>query len=198
MDDAAIEKLGLRPLQPTLERIGAIADRKALAQALGSSLRADLDVLNATKLHTDRLFGLWVAQDLDNPARYIPFVLQGGLGLPDRSYYLESSARMATIRDKYQAHIALVLTLAKIPDADAKAARIFALEHHIAAVHWSRVDSEDVLKANNHWLPVLIGKCISRQRTSRASPNSPSGSRAPSLESQHSLQVSRLKRGRTI
>ena len=151
MDDAAIEKLGLRPLQPTLDRIGAIADRKALAQTLGSSLRADLDVLNATKLYTDRLFGLWVAQDLDNPARYIPFVLQGGLGLPDRSYYLESSARMATIRDKYQAHIALVLTLAKIPDADAKAARIFALEHHIAAVHWSRVDSEDVLKANNHW-----------------------------------------------
>jgi putative endopeptidase len=151
MDEAAIETQGLRPLEPALARISAIADRKALAQVLGASLRTDVDVLNFTNFYTDHIFGLWVAQDLNDPGRYAAFLLQGGLGLPDRDYYLDSSARMAAIRDKYQAHIALVLKLAHIADADAKAARIFDLEHRIAAAHWPRVDSEDVIKGNNYW-----------------------------------------------
>jgi predicted metalloendopeptidase len=151
MDAEAIERQGLRPLEPALARISAIADRKALAQLLGGTLRADVDVLNSTKFYTDNLFGLWVAQDLNNPGRYTAYLLQGGLGMPDRDYYLDSSARMTAIRDKYQAHIASVLKLAQITDANAKAAHIFALEHRIAAVHWSRVDSEDVIKGNNHW-----------------------------------------------
>jgi putative endopeptidase len=151
MDEAAIEKLGLRPLEPQLARIAAIADRKALAEILGAELLADVDALNSTNFYTDRIFGLWVAQDLNDPKSYAAFLLQGGLGMPDREYYLDSSARMAAIRDKYQAHIARVLALAHIADADAKSKRIFELEHRIAAAHWPRVDSEDVLKANNHW-----------------------------------------------
>jgi putative endopeptidase len=151
MDEAAIETQGLRPLEPALARISAIADRKALAQVLGASLRADVDILNATNFYTDNIFGLWVAQDLSDPSRYAAFLLQGGLGMPDREYYLDSSVRMAAIRDKYQSHIALVLKLAHIADADAKATRIFDLEHRIAAAHWPRVDSEDVIKGNNHW-----------------------------------------------
>ena len=71
--------------------------------------------------------------------------------MPDRDYYLDASPRMAEIRTRYQAHIAAVLKLAGIPDGDAKAARIFGLEHRIAEAHVSRVDSEDVLKGNNHW-----------------------------------------------
>ena len=59
-----------------------------------------MDVLNATNLYTDNLFGLWVAQDLDSPTRYAPFLLQGGLGMPDRDYYLDPSPRMAEIRDQ--------------------------------------------------------------------------------------------------
>ena len=152
MDEQAVEKRGLRPIQPALARIAAIADRKALARVLGASLRADVDVLNSTNLYTDNLFGLWVAQDLNDPSRYSAFLLQGGLGMPDRDYYLDSSARMGAIRDKYKAHISNVLQLAHIADADAQAARIFELERRIAAVHWSRADSEDVLKGNNHWL----------------------------------------------
>jgi putative endopeptidase len=152
MDEETIEKRGLRPLEPKLARIAAIVDRKTLAQVLGASLRADVDVLNSTNLYTDNLFGLWVAQDLNDPARYSAFLLQGGLGMPDRDYYLNTSARMSAIRDKYQRHIARVLELAHIDDANTKAARIFELERRIAAAHWSRVDSEDVLKGNNHWL----------------------------------------------
>jgi putative endopeptidase len=58
---------------------------------------------------------------------------------------------MAAIRDKYQAHIAAVLALAHVSDAAAKAARIFTLERRIAQAHWTRTQSEEVLKGNNHW-----------------------------------------------
>jgi len=151
LDEKAIESRGLEPLRPALEDVAAISDDRALARALGGTLRADVDVLNNTNLHTANLFGLWVAQDLDDPGRYSPFLLQGGLGMPDRDYYLDASPRMAEIRARYQAHIASVLKLAGIPDGDAKAAGILALERRIAEAHASRVDSEDVLKGNNHW-----------------------------------------------
>jgi len=151
MDEARIEAKGLEPLQPTLRRIAAISDAKELARALGSTLRADVDVLNSTQLHTDNLFGLWVAQDLNDPSRYSPFLLQGGLGMPDRDYYVGASPRMADIQSRYKAYIVSMLRLGGIPDGEAKAARIFELEHRIAEVHSSRTDSEDVLKGNNHW-----------------------------------------------
>ena len=151
MDAAGIEQQGLEPLQSRLERIAAISNRHELARALGATLRADVDALNNTQFHTDNLLGLWVAQDLDDPTRYAPILLQGGLVMPDRDYYLNPSQHMATIRDKYHAHIAAVLRLAGIADADAKAGRIFELERRIAAVHWTRADSEQVRKADNHW-----------------------------------------------
>ena len=151
MDEAAIERLGTRPLEEGLKHIAAIKDRSGLAHALGQTLRADVDILNSTNLYTENLFGLWVAQDLDDPARYSPFLLQGGLGMPDRDYYLNPSQPMADIRTRYQAHIEALLTLAKVPDAQQQAARIFSLEQRIAQAHWSRAQSEEVLKGNNHW-----------------------------------------------
>ena len=151
MDEARIEQLGLKPLAAALARIDTIADRSQLAQALGQQLRADVDVLNSTNFYTQNLFGLWVAQDLDTPASYSPFLLQGGLVMPDRDYYLSAAAPMAAIREKYQAHIAAVLELAGVPDARTKAGRVFALERYIAEAHSSRADSEDVKKGNNHW-----------------------------------------------
>jgi len=151
MDAARIEQLALTPLAPLLKDIDAIGDRASLARALGGTLRADVDVLNSTNLHTENLFGLWVAQDLSDPTHYSPFLLQGGLGMPDRDYYLNPSQKMADIRTRYQAHIAAVLALAHITGGEAKAARIFDLERRIAAVHASRAESEEVLKGNNHW-----------------------------------------------
>ncbi|HEU0091934.1 MAG TPA: M13 family metallopeptidase, partial [Vicinamibacteria bacterium] len=150
-DEAAIEAKGLAPLQPTLDRIHAIKDRQALGRVLGGTLRADVDALNNTNFYTDNLFGLWIAQDLDDPTRYVPFLLQGGLDMPDRAYYLDPSPRMAEIRTRHQAHIAKVLLLAHVPEAQAKAARIFDLERRIAQAHWNREDSSDVKKNNNHW-----------------------------------------------
>jgi predicted metalloendopeptidase len=151
MDEATIARLGLKPLEPQLHQIATIADRRQLSHQLGAQLRVDLDVLNATSLYTDNLLGLWIAQDLDNPARYSAFLLQGGLGMPDRDYYLGKSASMVAIRGKYQAHLARELALAGIPDAVAKAARIFDLEMRMATVHSPRADAYDMVKGNNHW-----------------------------------------------
>ena len=151
LDVDGIEAKGLAPLKPALERIAAISDARSLATALGGTLRADVDVLNNTNYDTDNLFGLWVAQDLDDPSHYSAFLLQGGINLPDRDYFLDPAPRMADIRDKYRAHIAAMLTLAGISDADAKATRIFGLEHKIAEAHAPRIDTENVEKGNNHW-----------------------------------------------
>ena len=155
MDEKTIEERGLSPLQPALAAIAQIHDARQLAAALGATLRADVDVLNATNLYTGHLFGLWVAQDLNDPSRVSPFLLQGGLDMPDRDYYLDQSQRMEDLRQKYLAHVSRVLQLAGLAKAgaaaDAMAARIFGLEHRLAESHASRVDSEDVLKGNNHW-----------------------------------------------
>jgi putative endopeptidase len=151
MDTTAIEAAGLKPLEGTLDSIAAITDRKGLARFLGSTLRADVDALNATNFYTENLLGLWVAQELDNPNEYSAFLLQGGLGLPDRSYYVDTSAAMGEIRGKYQEHVAAMLRLAGIADNGTKAKSIVQLETRIAEAHWSREASGDVTKANNHW-----------------------------------------------
>src|SRR5208283_2222096 len=122
-----------------------------LARYLGETLRADVDVLNATNVVTDNLFGLWIAQDLDRPEHYVPLMLQGGLGMPDRSYYLDAAPELAEIRAKYGSHVASMLTLAGIPKPVARAQRIVDLEQRIAAVHWSREAGEDVKQGNNRW-----------------------------------------------
>jgi putative endopeptidase len=151
MGEEAIEMRGLSGLAATLDRINAVADRASLARYLGSTLRADVDVLNSTNLYTDNLFGLWVAQDLDDPRRYLPFLLQGGLGMPDRDYYLDPSPQMADDRGHYQAYVATLLKLSGEKNPDRRAVAVLALERRIAQVHGSRADSEDVKRGDNHW-----------------------------------------------
>ncbi len=150
MDEAGIEARGIAPVQPELDAIAAIGDAGALAKALGGQLRADVDLLNATDTYTDRLFGLWVTQDINEPSRVAPYLVQGGLGMPDRGFYLDGG-RMAELRKAYETHIAKVLSLAGIADAEAKAARILALETAIAEVHATQEQSNDVAKGANAW-----------------------------------------------
>jgi predicted metalloendopeptidase len=151
MDERAIEARGLAPLKAQRARIAAIHDRRQLAAYLGSTLRADVDVLNATNLHTGNVLGLWVAQDLDNPQRYLPFLLQGGLGMPDRDYYLSGSPQMQALRKQYVAHIEAILRLAGRPGAVADAGRAYSLESRMAQRHASRGETASVARGNNHW-----------------------------------------------
>ena len=151
MDEAGIDARGLRPIAPYLKNFATISNKTQLARALGEGLRADVDPLNNTNFHTPNLFGLWVAPGFSDSAHYTPYLLQGGIELPDRDYYLSNSESMRTIRTKYQTHIAAMLTLAGFTDVDARAARIFSLEHDLAATHLSLTENEEVAKANNPW-----------------------------------------------
>src|ERR1043165_4680636 len=116
MDEDAIEKKGLTPVKAELDEINGIADKTALARVLGSQLRADVDPLNNTNFYTDRLFGLWISPDFNNPDHNVPYLLQGGLGLPDRDYYLGTDAQNVELQTKYLAHIVTILKLAGIAD----------------------------------------------------------------------------------
>lgn len=151
LDEARIDRLGMAPIRPTLARIAAIRTKQALAAEFGRELRADVDAMNNTHFQTANLFGLWVEQDLNAPGRYAPYLLQGGLGLPDRDYYLADNPRMAGIREAYKAHLVKVLGLMGVKDPQAEAGRVFDLETRIAHVHETRAESEDVKKANNPW-----------------------------------------------
>jgi putative endopeptidase len=153
MDEATIEAKGLAPLRPHLETIAAVRDKRELARALGASLRADVDALNNTNFHTANLFGLWVAPGFNDSEHYAAYLLQGGLELPDREYYLSASDSMRDIRTKYQAHVSALLKLAGFTDSDARAQRIFELEHAIAEKHISLAENDDIHKANNTWKP---------------------------------------------
>ena len=150
MDEAGIEAHGLAPLQPQLQAIAGIADRQALAKALGGTLRADVDLLNATNFYTPHLFGVWVSVDLMQPDRNVPYLVQGGLGMPDRDFYLEGG-RMAELRKAYEGYVARLLELSGDKEATAKAARIVALETKIARAHATQEETNSVEKGANAW-----------------------------------------------
>ena len=151
MDEAGIEARGLAPLQPKLDGIAAIADKAALSRWLGGSMRADTDPLNATNFYTENLFGLFVAQGLEDPSKNVGYLMQGGLGMPDREYYLAADKDMAANRAAYQKYIAAILKQAGDADADKQAKAIFDLEMKIAKAHANVIDSQDIHKANNPW-----------------------------------------------
>jgi len=180
LDEQAIEKKGLEPLRESLRAIEALADKRALAAWIGQHLRADVDPLNMTNFYTDRLFGVWVAQNLNDPSHNVPYLLQGGLGLPDRDYYVQRGSRMDGIRAAYRGHVASVLTLAGIDKADDRSAAIFDLERRIANTHATRTESVDVHRANNPWTPEEFGR------------------RAPGLDWNALLAGARLDRAPTI
>ncbi len=158
MDEKTINAKGGEPLQPYLKAIAGITNKKELAYAMGQTLRADVDALNNTNFHTNHLFGLWVAGGFNDPDHYAPYLIQGGVQLPDREYYLSTSEHMKDIRAKYQAHVSAMLKLAGFDNADARAEKIVALEHAIAEKHTSLAENDDIHKANNVWKPADFEK----------------------------------------
>jgi len=154
MDEAMIEARGLAPLRPHFDAIAAIRDRRDLARALGESLRADVDPLNITNFHSPNLFGLWIAPGFNDPAHYAAYLLQGGLEMPDREYYLSDSDSMREVRTKYQAHVSTLLKLAGFAAPGLRARHIVELEHAIAEKHLSLAENDDIHRANNTWKQV--------------------------------------------
>lgn len=128
MDEEAINAKGITPIQPTLDMIAELSSKTALAQFFGK-----------TWLYGSRspiYAGLWYNR-LD-PNEYQLSVGVGGLGLPDRDYYLNETERFVDIRNAYKAHIATLLGYADVDDADTHAETILALETQIAEIQWPR------------------------------------------------------------
>jgi putative endopeptidase len=138
LDEAAVEARGMAPIQPWLAKI------KATDKAAMPALMAEAD-----RNGVGHLFGGFVGQDDKNPDIYIYTMFQGGIGMPDRDYYLKDSDRFAKLRAAYVQHLQNVLTLAGESDAPARAAALYALEKKIAEVHWDKNDSGDATKVYN-------------------------------------------------
>ena len=140
MDEAAIEKAGIAPIKPYFAKIDAIRNASDLARAFGEA--------NRTGVATP--FAAGVDQDLKDNSKYALYLGQGGLGLPDRDYYLvDSNPKFVEARAKYQTHIANMFRLAGIADGAGKAARIYDLEKKIAATHWTAAESRQIDKLYN-------------------------------------------------
>ena len=147
----AIDRAGMAPAKADLDAIGRIADVHQLSAAIGGTLRADTDPLNATNFQTQNLFGIFVTQGLATPGEQLPYIMQGGIGLPERDYYLSSDPKMAGTRAKYRTYIATILQNAGYPDPEGAAARIMDLETKIATAHEPREQSEDFANGAQVW-----------------------------------------------
>ncbi len=154
MDEGAVEARGFEPLKDELVTISAIANRTSLSAYLGATLSIEADGLAAD---ADQIFGVWVNQGFDEAKRNLPHLSQGGLGMPDRESYLDSSPAAAEPRAKYRAHVAAVLRLVSVADPNASAARVLALETEIARSHAPDADAADVFTQNNPWTRADFG-----------------------------------------
>lgn len=125
MDAEAIEAKGLAPAQPYLEKIAGIESREDLAKIFG-------------QVGFWSPYGAFVGQDPKNPQSYIVQIGQGGLGLPDRNFYLRDTDRNVEIRAKYLDYLTFLLGEAGYSDAKATAESVIALETELAKAHWDR------------------------------------------------------------
>ena len=138
MDSATIEKLGMGPASYDLSYFAGLQTLNDVAHAMGSVRRM-----------TDGPFGFFVSVDDKNSNAYSALLFQGGLGMPDRDYYLLDDKEIVATREAYKKHLATVLSLTNTPDAEKRAAAVFALEDRIAKAHWPAADRRDADKVYN-------------------------------------------------
>ena len=134
MDEEAVEALGVGPLADDLERVRAVSDADDVVALTGGFGRSGVLGLVIPFVNTD---------DRD-PSRYVVYLEQAGLGLPDESYYREDAH--ADKRTAYVAHVERMLSLAGWPDPEGAAGRVMALETRLAAGHWDKVTNRDPVK----------------------------------------------------
>ena len=144
MDEAALEKLDLRPLASELARIAALKRRSQIP-----GLIAHFSLLGVGAPYRPQ-----VHQDARDATKYVFDLHQGGLGMPDRDYYLENDDRLQQIRAKYLQHVETMLRLAGDsvagePAAAQEAHDIVALETALAKVQWTKVENRDPVKTYN-------------------------------------------------
>jgi endothelin-converting enzyme/putative endopeptidase len=137
MDEERAEELGVEPIRPDLARLAGIDSIRDLIALVGEMERRG----------GGGFFRSYVDSDDKDSERYLVNILQGGIGLPDESYYREE--KFAEIRTAYLVHLSKMFQLAGYHDADGAAQRILDLESQIAGGHWERAETRDVLKTYN-------------------------------------------------
>ena len=140
LDSERVNALGAAPLGEVVARVDAVSSTAEMLALLGGLEREGIG----------GAFGSYVWVDKGDPTRYLLHLSQGGLSLPDESYYREE--QHAPLRDALPGHVARMLTLAGVasgPDADAAAATVLRLETRLAASHWDTVATRDAVRTYN-------------------------------------------------
>ena len=140
MDEQRLQSLGTKPVAAQLSAVDSMRSRGAIP-----ILIAQFDQVGITTP-----YAVYIGQDARDPKHYIPTLYQGGLGLPDRDYYLrDDDARLKDTRTRYVAHVARLLALAGVPQADAASRQVLELETRLARAQWTRVENRDPVKTYN-------------------------------------------------
>jgi putative endopeptidase len=139
LDEAGVEAKGLAPIKPWLDRVRALSDKQGYAALLAE----------ADRMGINGPVGFYIGQDDKFPDVYAPTMLQAGLGMPDRDYYLSDDAKIAETRAAYLTYLETMLRLAGEADAAVRAKAILAFETQIARAHWTREESRDAVKTYN-------------------------------------------------
>src|SRR4051812_12360448 len=137
MDEGAVERRGYEPLRPLLGAVDSLRDVRDLAAFLGEF----------EQIGGSGAFAAYVDVDGKNSERMLVNVAQGGLGLPDESYYHDE--KFAEIREKYVAFLSRMFELVERPDAAGAAATVMAVETRLSQGHWERAETRDVQKTYN-------------------------------------------------
>eukprot|EP01114_Cavostelium_apophysatum_P011851 TRINITY_DN2637_c0_g1_i2.p3 TRINITY_DN2637_c0_g1~~TRINITY_DN2637_c0_g1_i2.p3 ORF type:complete len:687 (-),score=219.06 TRINITY_DN2637_c0_g1_i2:903-2963(-) len=140
MDEARLEQLGISPLKGELDRIAAIKDKAELPATF-----ARLGRIGVTTP-----YDFYIHQDAKDSTKYVADLVQTGLGMPDRDYYLKlDDAKLADTRAKYQQHVEKMLALSGDQNAAANAKAIVDLETELAKIQWTKVENRDPIKTYN-------------------------------------------------
>ncbi|MCS5590161.1 MAG: hypothetical protein NZ824_09380 [Candidatus Thioglobus sp.] len=139
MNTEKIDTLGIEPMKVDLRRIDTINNAEELASYFVESV----------KLSTSSPFSFWIDSDSKQPTKYSVYFTQSGLGLPDRSYYLDQNETSEDIRLAYLEHLQAMFSLAELKDPKIKANTVMKLETAIANIHWTNVERRDRDKTYN-------------------------------------------------
>jgi predicted metalloendopeptidase len=140
MDEARLEQLRLTPLKADFDRVAALSDKKQIPALIAHFNRNGYTAP----------YGFGIHQDNKDSTKYVADLVQDGLSLPDRDYYLKKSdKKLADTLVKYEQHVARMLTLAGNANGAADAKAIVALETEIAKLQWTKVELRDPVKAYN-------------------------------------------------
>ena len=145
MDEAGIEARGTAPLRPYLERIDAVQSRDDLVRLFGTpGFPAPI--------------GIGITPNPGDPTHYVAGATQGGLGMPNRDYYLNEGARFDAYRAAYRTYVTTIFRLAGYGGPEQRADRVIALERAIAEAHWTPEQSRDVSRSINPMTPAQLAE----------------------------------------